>query len=117
MKEPNCGNCDHLLRVEQKRVACRIDGEWHERGYRCNDFKDYVQGNTNENRQAEALEIRREREAKAAEQRQREFAGKETQKDRELAKKFQRQNFWLKIIIAILTIILTAIVSKLLSLW
>lgn len=85
MSEQDCGSCDHQgdINHPQKKVECLIDGEWHERGYACEDFKEYVQGKTSEERISEARDIRRRKDAKAAEQREIEFAEKMAQKDRE----------------------------------
>ena len=84
MDKPDCGSCDHQGQVEhkKKRVECRVDGQWHERGYRCEDFKEYVQGKTTKERRAEALEIRRERRAEAEGQKDKEFAEKMAQIER-----------------------------------
>lgn len=90
MKEDDCGSCDHQGRVELKRVECLVDGEWHERGDKCEDFKDYVHSKLNEQRASEAREIGRGRQAAKDEQSRREFEEKMAQKDREHAEELQR---------------------------
>jgi hypothetical protein len=90
MAEKDCGSCDHQGGFEQKRVECRVDNKWHERGYRCQDFKEYVQGKNTEERVLEAHEIRRRREAGEAEQNRREFEEKMAQKDRDHTEELQR---------------------------
>jgi len=85
MSGKNCGNCDYQGEVTQQRVECMVDLESHERGYSCQDFKDYVPGKNQSVRLAMALEKRKERAAKASEQRNREFAEELARKDREHA--------------------------------
>ena len=62
-----------------------VDSKWYEKSHSCEDFKEYVQGKTNEARLTEALEVKRRKDATAAEQREREFAEKMAQKNRERA--------------------------------
>jgi hypothetical protein len=90
MTENDCGSCDYQGRVEQKRAECRVDGKWHDRGYICEDFKEYVQGKNTEERISEAREIIRNREAREAERSRREFEEKKAQKDRNHAAELLR---------------------------
>jgi type IV secretory pathway VirB10-like protein len=128
MSEGQCGNCDHYHYLVQGKIECFVDGKLHETADTCNDYKKRVTSKPLEARQKEAFEIRREREAKAAEQRDREFAEKMAEKDRKHAEELQqikmkheaelaRKNRQLQIVIAIGTIILAALITKLFSLW
>jgi hypothetical protein len=88
MSEEDCGNCDYQGGIDpQGRVECRVDGLWHPRGQRCEDFKDYVQSKNESERVIQAVEKRRERN----EQREREFAEKMVQRDREHATALQHE--------------------------
>jgi cation transport ATPase len=111
MSEKDCGNCDYQGEgMEQKKVECRVDGKWHERGYKCEDFKEYVQGKNVSVRVTQSTEKKRERETKASEQSRREFEEKESQKNRdhaaeltrkqmEQAKKLWMASWWWQIIL------------------
>jgi len=102
MSKEDCASCDYQGRVEQKRAECRIDGEWHKRGFICDDFKEYVQGKSNEERLAQAFEIRRERGAK----KEREHA-EELQRIRmEFDKKLWRTRWWWQLILVIIGAVL-----------
>jgi hypothetical protein len=90
MNEKDCGCCDYQGGLEQTRVECRVNGEWHKRGHRCEDFKEYVQSKNESERVSQAIEKRREKENRANEQSRREFDDKMAQKDREHATELQR---------------------------
>ncbi len=90
MSEGQCGNCDHYHYLKQRKVDCIVDGELHDTGNSCDDYKKRVTGKSLEARQKESLEVRRRKEAKEAEQRQREFAEKMAEKDMQHEKELQQ---------------------------
>ena len=90
----HCGNCDHYHYLKQRKVDCIVDGELHDTGNSCDDYKKRVTGKTLEARLTEALEVRRIKEAKAAEQRKREFDEKMAEKAREHDRKLWRASLW-----------------------
>ena len=99
MNKEDCGSCDYQGRVEQKRAECRIDMKWHERGFICDDFKDYVQGKSNGERVAQAQAIRGERRASKL--------AKELQRERmEFDKKLWRTRWWWQLILVIIGAVL-----------
>jgi len=90
MSDKNCGHCDYQGGGDQKRIECRVDNEWHEIGYSCDDFKVFVPSKTQEERRAEAYAVGRRKEAKDAEQSRKEFEEKMAEKDRVHAEELQR---------------------------
>jgi uncharacterized protein YhaN len=92
MKEKDCANCDYQRSIDsQHRVKCLVDGLWHERGYRCEDFKDYEQSKNVLEKLSQAFEKKWERETKANGESEREFAEKMAQRDRDHATELQRE--------------------------
>ena len=90
MSEGHCGNCDHYHYGKEGKIECFVDGEWHDSGDSCDDYKKRVTSKPLEARQTEALEVRRIKEAKAAEQRKREFDEKMAEKDMQHEKGLQQ---------------------------
>jgi len=126
MDNKDCGSCDYQGVVQPQRVECRIDDNWHERGYHCNDFKDYVQGKTAEERVKQAIEKKQAKERLLAEQREKELAEALAKKGREHAKELQskrmqfdkklwRASWWWQVILVFLGAILGFIANMLLN--
>lgn len=44
MSEGHCGNCDHYHYLMQRKVDCIVDGELHDTGNSCDDYKKRVTG-------------------------------------------------------------------------
>jgi len=91
MSEGHCGNCDHYHYGKPGKIECFVDGNWHETGDSCDDYKKRVTSKPLEARLTESLEVKRSKEEKEAEQRNREFAEKEAEKDRQHAKELQQE--------------------------
>ena len=92
----NCGNCNWRDKFLEDKTYCLVYNEWYDRmNYTCEHFLTYNNDLLRDDRSRRALALR----------------------ERIDAEKLQRQNRCLKIIIAIMTVILTGLISKLLSLW
>jgi hypothetical protein len=85
MSNQDCGSCDYQGAIQRDRAECRVDSKWRERGFRCDDFKDYDHSKTQEERLKQAIERKREREATTVGQWEREFAERMAQREREYA--------------------------------
>jgi len=68
MSEGQCGNCNHYHYGKQGRIDCIVDGEWHDSGDSCDDYKKRVTGKSLEARLREAHEVKRRKEAKELQQ-------------------------------------------------
>ena len=97
MSEKDCGSCDYQGRIEQQRVECRVDNEWHKRGHSCENFKEYVQGKTQEEKTSEAREIMRRRQEREADQSRRDFEEKMAMRREKFEKKLWLASWWWQI--------------------
>lgn len=112
MSDEHCGDCEYHLIVEQGLFECQLDSERHKSGYKCEHHKSPTRMSPQEKLFAVASkkkEIEADKERKHAEEM--------ADKDREHKDKLARKDRLLKIVIAIGSIILTALITKLLSLW
>jgi hypothetical protein len=95
-QQNNCGSCNWHDKILQEQTYCLVYDEWYDgKDYTCKHFLTYNSDLLRDDRSRRALALR----------------------ERIDASKLQKQNRRLKIIIAVLTIILTGLVSRLLSLW
>lgn len=116
MSDEHCGDCLYQADTNPEEVFCMVDKDWYEKGYKCDKHRKFSNMPINL-RLDMANEVKIRKEAKETEQRDREFAEKEAEKDRKHAEELARKNLWITIIIAVGTIILGALITKLFSLW
>ena len=110
--EKHCGDCEYHLLVKQGLFECQLDGERYKSGYKCKHHKPITRMSPQEKLFAIASkkkEIEADKERKHAEEM--------ADKDREHKEELARKDLWIKIIIAVGTIILGALITKLFSLW
>ena len=101
MSDEHCGDCEYHLIVEQGLFECQLNGKRHKGGYKCEYYKPLTRMSPQE-KLFTLSSKKREIEA---------------DKDRKHADELARKDLWIKIIIAVGTVILGALITKLLSLW
>jgi hypothetical protein len=47
----NCGSCNFQGEIKQKQIFCYFYNDWHDIGYSCQNFTDYVSGMLTDQRQ------------------------------------------------------------------